>query len=228
MPLRRSGQKVSGVFFSHGFTLIELIISIGIIGMLSTITIVNFKAAQRSREIKNVAETLVSDLRRAQAMTLSGSRLSDGRIARGGYGIFFDPSASSYTLFAEKPFCPDASCALGPYPPSIPAMSTVNGRRDGTSGADYQDLATVTLPATITMTIGADTTLRYVDFAPPRAVLCFATESGLGITTTSVGGNEFFSCLSGGSATITIRLEQAQGERREVLIDRRSGQVSVP
>ncbi len=217
---RRLGPPKSGVFFPRGFnqhkkcagfTLIEVLVSIGIMGVLSTITIVNFQAAQRLREVRNTAETLVSDLRRAQTMTLSGRKLPDGRIARGGYGIFLNPP-SQYILFAEEPFSG-----------SPPAFSSIDGWR---AGGNYYDVATVNLPSNITMAVSGG--MQYIDFAPPRAVPCFTTNSSWRINTSTPSGTSetIFVCDTGSPVTATIRFE-LQGKTREVFIDRRSGQIST-
>lgn len=204
-----------------GFTLIELLISLVIVGFITTLALANFRATQRSEELRLAAETLASDIRRAQTMSLVGARLSDGRIARGGYGIFFQTPANQYILFAEEPFS-------GTPPP----LSQVNGRRDGTIVTNYQDVSTVNLSSQITVSIlegVAPSSIRYVSFAPPRPIVCFATDNTLGITTATVGSplETIFTCAGVQPDSITIELSKTGVPGQRTITVGRSGQISV-
>ncbi|MBI2636904.1 MAG: type II secretion system protein [Parcubacteria group bacterium] len=87
----------------QGFTLIDLIVSIGIFALVATSVAVNFNAGARNDSVRQAANIAAGVLRRAQSMTLSGATLSDGTFPRGGYGVRFDASApSTLTLFADK------------------------------------------------------------------------------------------------------------------------------
>ncbi len=68
-----------------GFSLIEMIMVTAIIGILATILILNFRAGSGETALRQVAQQISSDVRRAQTMALSGRRY-DGQ-ARCGYGV---------------------------------------------------------------------------------------------------------------------------------------------
>lgn len=87
-----------------GFTIVDLLISIAILGVLSTAVLANFRVGERSDSVRQSANMSLSFLRRAQTMTLSGSTLaSDGTFPQGGYGIRFDSSdTNTLVLFADK------------------------------------------------------------------------------------------------------------------------------
>ena len=208
-----------------GFSIIELVLSIGIMALVSSVAVASGVQARRLQELRSVGFALVADLRRLQAMSLQGTRLTDGRIPRGGYGIVFDVASASYTLFAERPFTSGGA---------VPALSSVNGRRDGSAGVDFQDIATQTLPATVTMTIQAtngyaDNSITTLAIVPPRAILCAGTAGGLGITSGTAGSPPFEVLLCNGAQPdrITVLLERPLVPARTVIIDRRSGQVSM-
>jgi prepilin-type N-terminal cleavage/methylation domain-containing protein len=197
---------------SKGFTIIEVLISLVIIGVITTGVIANFRASERQQILKMAAETLAADLKRVQVMSLSGARLDDGRGARGGYGIFLNPSDRQYILFAEAPYAPQG------------ALPVVNGRRDG---GDF-DILTVNIPSPIIFTMddgGAD--IRSVVFTPPRALACFASLTNLGVTTLNPGDqNERFGCEGVQPVKITLQLER-DGSIYKVILNRLSGQISL-
>jgi prepilin-type N-terminal cleavage/methylation domain-containing protein len=214
-----------------GFTLVELLISVTIVALLSSVAVANFRVVERRQELKLVADTLAGDLKRAQTMSLIGAKLPDGKIARGGFSILLEPVAGTspcsagsacYVLFAEKPFTG-----------APPALSSINGRRDGVIGTDYQDVSVVNLSSQISMTILEGVTpsaVRSISFAPPRPITCFATSSGLGVTTTTVGSpaETIFACVSTQPNQVIIRFTRTGiSGQRDVIVDQRTGSVSV-
>ena len=86
----------------HGFTLIDLIVSIGIFALVATAVMVNFNAGSRNDSVRQAANIVAATLRRAQSMTLSGALLSNGAFPVGGYGVRFDQGMpGNLTLFAD-------------------------------------------------------------------------------------------------------------------------------
>ena len=82
----------------QGATLVELIISIGIMGVLIGATISNFHGGNKNESVR-LAETV---LRQAQTMTLTGA-LTSGSFPSGGYGARFDIAAPTIIrLFADS------------------------------------------------------------------------------------------------------------------------------
>ncbi len=84
-----------------GFTLVDLIISIGIFGVISTMVMVNYRAGTRSDTVRQSADIALSILRRAQTMTLTGA-LTASAFPQGGYGVRFDENDDDVIiLFAD-------------------------------------------------------------------------------------------------------------------------------
>lgn len=85
-----------------GMTLIELLTSIAVIALISTLFIANYHSNIRRTDIIMTSQTAVSDIRQAQANAL-GLLEYQGEVPAGGWGIFFSTTASStYTIFADN------------------------------------------------------------------------------------------------------------------------------
>lgn len=83
-----------------GFTMVEMIVVIGIVTIIASIGIVSFRSGGRATDLTREAQTLALNLRRAQNMALAGT-LYQGATP-GGYGIHLDAaSPNSYVLFAD-------------------------------------------------------------------------------------------------------------------------------
>lgn len=92
---------------SRGFSLIELIVSISIIALLSGLFLANYRSTNRRTDLVMAAQTLVTDIRFAQANAL-GLIKYDGEVPAGGWGIYVSNTTgttkggTSYTLFADE------------------------------------------------------------------------------------------------------------------------------
>ncbi|MDO8667515.1 MAG: prepilin-type N-terminal cleavage/methylation domain-containing protein [bacterium] len=85
-----------------GFTLIELLASVFIIGLVSSVFMVNYHNTNKRSELKMAAQKLASDIRLAQNYSL-GSKTYDGiTTPSGGWGVHFVSGASNYIIFADK------------------------------------------------------------------------------------------------------------------------------
>lgn len=85
---------------NKGFTMVEMIVVIGIVAMLASISIVSFRSGGRGTDLTREAQTLALNLRRVQNMALAGT-LYQGATP-GGYGIYLNTaSPASYVLFAD-------------------------------------------------------------------------------------------------------------------------------
>ncbi len=85
------------------FTLIELIVSMSIIVILTTIFLVNYRQSNQRTDIVMAAQLLVSDARFAQSNSL-GLTKYNGMMPEGGWGIFLssvDSENNKYIIFAD-------------------------------------------------------------------------------------------------------------------------------
>lgn len=84
-----------------GFTLLELIISLGITLVITGIVIANFQQADRNFALRQATLQLESNLRRMKLLSLAGSQ-TQGSVPLGGYGLWFSQAEPQrYILFAD-------------------------------------------------------------------------------------------------------------------------------
>jgi len=83
-----------------GFTLIELLVIIGIIVLLTAITLPHYRTGERQFALQRSAHKLAQDLRRAQEMAMS-AREFQGEVPKGGYGIRIEQKDKDYILYAD-------------------------------------------------------------------------------------------------------------------------------
>ena len=79
----------------NGFTLVELLVVMGIIGTLFGMVTISLLRAQHTASVSAVADQLVSDMRAQQAKALSGTHDTTG--GPNSYGVHV--TSSSYSLF---------------------------------------------------------------------------------------------------------------------------------
>ena len=86
-----------------GFTIFELLVVIFIIGLLSSGVLLSYRKSKRLYALNQSAHQLISDLRKAQNMALSGVDINE-TTQYCGYGIVIDygPRPTSYYLYADK------------------------------------------------------------------------------------------------------------------------------
>jgi prepilin-type N-terminal cleavage/methylation domain-containing protein len=70
-----------------GFTVLELMISLGIMTLLMSITIANFRSFDHDQKLDGDFEVLAADIRQTQLMALTGQTISSNRHA---YGVNFE------------------------------------------------------------------------------------------------------------------------------------------
>ena len=88
-------------FYLKGFTLVELLVSIVIIGILTTAVVASSPVAKQGFAIMRSSQGLAQDIRRAQIKATAMKEI-DG-VSPKGYGIYLTTSASSsYILFADQ------------------------------------------------------------------------------------------------------------------------------
>lgn len=81
----------------NGFTIVELMVSMGILIVLFALTTINLsRLPSATAQVTNI-DTLISDTRAQQTKAMSGYAV--GTPSQSSYGIHFDSSNTSYTLF---------------------------------------------------------------------------------------------------------------------------------
>jgi len=92
--------------YNSGFSLIELIVSISIIVLLTTIFLANYHTINKHTDLTIAAQVMVTDIRMAQANAL-GLIQYDGQVPLGGWGVSLSTSGGGvgeekiYTIFAD-------------------------------------------------------------------------------------------------------------------------------
>jgi prepilin-type N-terminal cleavage/methylation domain-containing protein len=86
---------------SIGFTIIELLVVVAVIGVISTMLVVNWRQGEKQYLLQRTAQEMVQNIRKAQDMALTSSRheceIPDN------YGVYFTTqSPGSYKIFADK------------------------------------------------------------------------------------------------------------------------------
>lgn len=94
----RSGQAPRQSSGKSGLTLIEMIVSISIIVLLTTLFLANYRSGQRSSELSLAAQKLASDIRLAQNYSL-GAKEFNGSVPQGGWCIYINNSSNYKTLY---------------------------------------------------------------------------------------------------------------------------------
>ncbi|PIR92863.1 hypothetical protein COT99_04015 [Candidatus Falkowbacteria bacterium CG10_big_fil_rev_8_21_14_0_10_43_10] len=85
-----------------GFTLVEMLVAIGIIAAMSTMFLSDYRGADRRSSLKLEAHKFAGDVRKAQNMAM-GSIEYNGSIPSGGWGIYIPNTAddNTYVIFAD-------------------------------------------------------------------------------------------------------------------------------
>jgi prepilin-type N-terminal cleavage/methylation domain-containing protein len=97
-------KKNSNLKFSSGYTLIEILVGLTIIGLIFSFGFVNFREFSRRQEVISIARSLKGDLRLAQEQALAGKKPEGaecgGTNTLSGYH-FEVTSATNYVIEAE-------------------------------------------------------------------------------------------------------------------------------
>jgi type II secretory pathway pseudopilin PulG len=78
-----------------GFTIIELVITMGIFMIITSLVTINLLRAQHNASSSTTVTTLISDIKQQQVKAMTGD--TEGRGTRDSYGIHFD--TNRYVLF---------------------------------------------------------------------------------------------------------------------------------
>jgi len=84
------------------FTLVELLVTTGIILLISALIFPNYRAGEEELSLQRSAQKVAQDLRRVEELALSATAYPNAPSTfKGGYGINFQINSTSYTLFAD-------------------------------------------------------------------------------------------------------------------------------
>lgn len=83
-----------------GFTMLEFIVSIFIIGLISSIVVSNYRSSGRQSRLDMAVQKLISDIRLVQDYSL-GLKEFNASLPDGGWGIYLQPDSNQYIIFAE-------------------------------------------------------------------------------------------------------------------------------
>jgi len=148
-----------------GFTLIEMMVVVGIIVFITALSFASYREGQSQYALQLSAQKLASDLRNAQNMALSTVTGNGEPAPAGGYGIYFNNSAgknSAYTLFADT--------NINTTDPDLPAyvysdQDTKLGDTDLKKGVEIGNISLTQNNTAV------DTTSAYVIFTPPDPII---------------------------------------------------------
>jgi prepilin-type N-terminal cleavage/methylation domain-containing protein len=86
---------------NKAFTLVELLVTIAIIGILTVTALVNYRFSNRQLALQRSTQKLSQDLRRAEELAISAKEF--GGVIPYGYGVYFDlDDAGHYIMFADS------------------------------------------------------------------------------------------------------------------------------
>lgn len=87
------------IYRQFGFSMIELLVVMSIIGLISTLAIISYRSGQKKYILTQTTQQLVSNIRKAQNMALSGYDISG---QYNGYGFYIKEGESSYLIYGNK------------------------------------------------------------------------------------------------------------------------------
>lgn len=106
-----------------GFTLIELMVTIGIFGILIGISTISLSNIQRTSSLSSEVNRLIPDLKEQQVKAMSGDTENSGVVSD--YGIHFD--SASYTLFRSTYVAGNADNFVISLSPNITVNTSLTG-----------------------------------------------------------------------------------------------------
>lgn len=94
---RTANKNLSEV--KAGFSLIELVVSLGIIAVITVLFMANYRTGNKRTDLVMTAQKIVADIHMAQNNAL-GLVKYNGLVPAGGWGIVFNKT-NQYTMFAD-------------------------------------------------------------------------------------------------------------------------------
>jgi|SRR3989344_1531456 len=151
---------------ASGFALIELVVTIAILAILSTVLFFNFRSTSTNKTARNqIVSLITSTIRRAQTMSTSSTKVSGNVVC--GFGVHYI-NANSIKIYAGS----EASCAVA--------------NRNYQAGTDF-DIENITIP---NANLEIKSSFNDIFFEPPDPKTFINNYAGLSgplsITTTTI------------------------------------------
>jgi len=99
---KRFNEKLCPNGGKAGFTLLEVLVVIFIMGLLGSLALANFRQGEQAYNLSVAARKVVSDLRRVQNLAMSGIGESITDDSKKGYGIHFGKNDDEYFIFVDR------------------------------------------------------------------------------------------------------------------------------
>ena len=103
-------------WWQFGFSMIELLVVISVIGLIFALSLVSYRSGQKKYVLTQTVQQLISDIRKAQNMALSGYDISG---QYNGYGLYIKKGESSYIIYGNKNIDPN-------YQPNDDIIETIS------------------------------------------------------------------------------------------------------
>ena len=97
-PKNKNKIKSWQSFGRKSFTLVEMVVTLGITAFLAALLIANMRSGGEEMDLTSEAQKLAGVVRQAQMMSLTGRQVNSVRSAYG-YGVYVD--STSYSIFAN-------------------------------------------------------------------------------------------------------------------------------
>ena len=218
LPARRSlgtGGEIRNSVLNHkdlkrqGFTLIELIVTISILVLISSISISNFRNGERQKRLALAADAITNGIHNAQNYALTGKQISSSNCAVGAgitdksavaYRTVFTAGSNTFTLYAD-----DNCTKVAPFNSNL--IETFNLPQSTVVDSSSMLLTDIN---------GISSNVSILQFK-------YSTPFGQMSAATQVGGNPSnFSVFK--SAEITVKVI-GSANTRKVIIDGISGRI---
>lgn len=82
-----------------GFTLIEILVTIGILIIMSTLAVFSFTNSNSERQLNLTAEDIIGQLQQAQSLAFTGAK--QGVAVPNGYGFYLNYTTKQYFIYAD-------------------------------------------------------------------------------------------------------------------------------
>jgi prepilin-type N-terminal cleavage/methylation domain-containing protein len=228
---------------SRGVTLVELLVVLGIIGVLTSVVITSRGSFNKTILLTNTAFDIALTIRSAETFGL-GSRATLSNVANAGYGVHFVATpavpGTSFTLFADTN-APPSTCHPTPGGPGAGSPTETPGDCAYTSPGDeivqtyelgngmkINDMCayTATPPTPPTSTNPATCTTHPIDSTHTAGLTSLDVVFSRPNTATYVSANGIYSAAISRACITVVSPQSAPGEGRYVYVEP-TGEVHV-